>query len=181
MAVFDVGIKTAMAIMNASLTQPWLPMGPIMMAIAAAMGAVQLAVVLSKPLPKASKGKLLQGASHAYGGIPIEAEGGEAIINKYSTKRFLPLLSLINEAGGGVPFVRAGSDGGFAIRNLTKEANQMYPSRIIYGDGSETGISKEDMKEIMTEALNRQNIYVAIEDIRKGEKNYAEVEGIAKS
>ena len=57
-------------------------------------------------------GGLLQGASHAQGGIPFtvggvpgfEAEGGEAIINKRSTAMFRPLLSAMNEAGGGAKF-----------------------------------------------------------------------------
>lgn len=59
-----------------------------------------------------AEGGILQGKSHAQGGIPFtvagqagfEAEGGEAIINKKSTKMFAPLLSAINQAGGGIPF-----------------------------------------------------------------------------
>lgn len=51
-------------------------------------------------------GGLLVGPSHAQGGImsPFgELEGGEAVINKISTQQFAPLLSTINQAGGGVP------------------------------------------------------------------------------
>ena len=59
-----------------------------------------------------SKGDILKGKSHARGGIPFslnnelgfEAEGGEALINKRSTELFKPLLSSINEAGGGKKF-----------------------------------------------------------------------------
>jgi len=59
-----------------------------------------------------SKGDILKGKSHARGGIPFslnnelgfEAEGGEALINKRSTEMFKPLLSSINEAGGGKKF-----------------------------------------------------------------------------
>jgi len=59
-----------------------------------------------------SKGDILKGKSHARGGIPFslnnelgfEAEGGEALINKRSTELFKPLLSSINEAGGGKRF-----------------------------------------------------------------------------
>lgn len=53
-----------------------------------------------------ARGGLLVGPSHAEGGImsPFgELEGGEAVINKISTQRFGPLLSQINQAGGGVP------------------------------------------------------------------------------
>ena len=56
---------------------------------------------------KAADGMLV-GASHAGGGIPIEAEGGEAIINKRSSAMYRPLLSAINESGGGVRFANGG-------------------------------------------------------------------------
>ena len=65
-------------------------------------------------IPKAANGMLV-GPSHAQGGIKIstpsgmiEAEGGEAIINKRSTKMFAPVLSAINQAGGGVKFAEGG-------------------------------------------------------------------------
>ena len=53
-------------------------------------------------------GTLLSGPSHEGGGVHIEAEGGEAVINKKATRKFLPLLSAINESTGGVPFMRRG-------------------------------------------------------------------------
>jgi hypothetical protein len=49
-------------------------------------------------------GGIFRGPSHAEGGIPIEVEGGEAIINKNSTAMYAGLLSLINQAGGGKSF-----------------------------------------------------------------------------
>jgi hypothetical protein len=65
---------------------------------------------------KFQRGGVLKGASHANGGIPImagggmvEAEGGEAIINKKSTAAFAPILSAINSYGGyGDKFERGG-------------------------------------------------------------------------
>ena len=38
----------------------------------------------------------------------IEAEGGEAIINKRSTAKHLGLLSAINQDGGGIPLAERG-------------------------------------------------------------------------
>ena len=58
-----------------------------------------------------ARGGLLTGPSHAQGGIPTafgELEGGEAVINKRSTKKFMPLLSSINEAEGGRSFAKGG-------------------------------------------------------------------------
>lgn len=65
---------------------------------------------------KLAQGDILSGPSHANGGIPFtvdgvpgyEAEGGEAVINKRSTAIFRPLLSAINEAGGGKRFASGG-------------------------------------------------------------------------
>ena len=58
---------------------------------------------------------MVKGPSHANGGVKFkvgdtiaELEGGEAIINKRSTKMFRPLLSQINQAGGGKKFAEGG-------------------------------------------------------------------------
>ena len=49
---------------------------------------------------KARVGGLLNGASHAEGGIPIEAEGGEFIIQRDSVNgSTLDMLEYINEHG----------------------------------------------------------------------------------
>lgn len=51
---------------------------------------------------KFAKGGLLSGPSHAEGGIKSsygELEGGEFVINKRSTKSFMPLLNAINSVG----------------------------------------------------------------------------------
>ncbi|WP_067151014.1 coiled-coil domain-containing protein [Pseudotamlana agarivorans] len=90
-------------------------------ALVGAVGAVNIAKIVStKPpkresanLKKAERGMLLRGARHSQGGIPIEAEDGEAIINRRSTSMFLPLLSELNQAGGGVPLM---ANGGIAGR-----------------------------------------------------------------
>ena len=146
--IFEIGISTAEGIMKAVAASP-LTGGLPFSAIVAAMGAVQAGAVLAQPLPKASKGLLLKGKSHAMGGIPIEAEGGEAIINKRSTSMFTPLLSAINQAGGGVSL---GNDGGFASRRAESLANK-------------------DMSEGLANALSKIKIFTAVEDINRGQKN----------
>ncbi len=78
-------------------------------ATAAALGASLVAKLKSIQLPKAADGMLV-GNSHEQGGILIEAEGGEAIINKRSMA--IPWVkqqaSYLNEIGGGVPFFARG-------------------------------------------------------------------------
>lgn len=73
------------------------------------------AVDISKVKSKAQRGMLIEGASHSQGGVPvrtphgmIEAEGGEVIINKISSRLFRDELSAINVAGGGVRFAKGG-------------------------------------------------------------------------
>ena len=52
-----------------------------------------------KRAKKKMKGGMLEGASHDNGGIEIEAEGGEYVINKESTKHFEKELKKMNDAG----------------------------------------------------------------------------------
>jgi hypothetical protein len=117
------------AVIGASLAiiQSFAQLGPIAGAIAAAGIAVttglQIATIKRQKFERGGKlqrGGKLEGASHAQGGIPInisggnmvEAEGGEAIINRKSTERFAPLLSAINSFGGwGERFQRGGITG----------------------------------------------------------------------
>ncbi|MDR0546848.1 MAG: hypothetical protein LBG77_04595 [Dysgonamonadaceae bacterium] len=157
--VFQIAINTAAAIMKNTAQLGLAPAIPVNIATAV-LGAVQLAAVLAKPLPKASKGALLKGASHAAGGIMIEAEGGEAIINKRSTAMFAPLLSAINQAGGGVPFASAYSDGGYRMRAVNNTSG---------------GLSEKQMERAMERAVTKQKIYLTVEDYRKADANYIEI------
>ena len=49
-------------------------------------------------------GGYIQGNSHSSGGVPIMAEGGEVIMNKRSVSMFRPMLSMMNQVGGGTSF-----------------------------------------------------------------------------
>ena len=143
---FEIAINTAAAIMKAAPNIA-------LQVLTGITGAAQLATVMATPIPKASRGMLLKGNSHAQGGTLIEAEGGEAIINKRSTMMYTPLLSAINQAGGGVAF-----DGGYAMRNLAGG-----------------GLSAKDVDR-MIKAIERQKIYVSVEDIRREDKRFAKIE-----
>jgi hypothetical protein len=62
-----------------------IPMAPII----GALGAIQTGVIIAQ-ISKLENGGLLQGKSHAQGGIPVgntgvEVEGGEYVVNKRST------------------------------------------------------------------------------------------------
>ena len=49
-------------------------------------------------------GGMIDGPSHANGGVPITAEGGEAVLTRGAVTMFRPLLSMMNQAGGGTSF-----------------------------------------------------------------------------
>lgn len=109
--IAGIGVSTAKSIMEAweSVSAIQFPfnmiLGGVLTAMIGSAGALQTAQATSAMSKALSYGKggMVNGRSHNEGGVDINAEGGEAIINKRSTAAFLPLLSAINEAGGGVP------------------------------------------------------------------------------
>lgn len=52
-------------------------------------------------------GGYIDGPSHANGGVPATLEGGEAVMTRGAVTAFAPLLSLMNQAGGGTAFSQA--------------------------------------------------------------------------
>ena len=64
---------------------------------------------------KAQQGLIIQGPSHEYGGVNLQngaynLEGGEAVINRVSSRNYQGLLSQINQMGGGRPLVASFDD-----------------------------------------------------------------------
>lgn len=53
-------------------------------------------------------GGYISGPSHANGGVPITAEGGEAVMTRGAVTMFAPLLSTLNQIGGGTSFAAGG-------------------------------------------------------------------------
>ena len=49
-------------------------------------------------------GGYITGPRHSEGGVPLEAEGGEAIMTRGAVTAFAPLLSTLNQMGGGTSF-----------------------------------------------------------------------------
>lgn len=159
-SLFKIAIDTATGIMQAVASSP-LTGGLPWSAIVGAIGAAQAAAVLAQPLPQAARGRYVQGPSHANGGVQLEVEGGEAVINKRSTSMFLPLLSALNQLGGGVPFTKPGSDGGYTIRSTAPSSG---------------GITAREMKNTIRDAFAEVKVVATIEDIRKEDAKYVDIE-----
>ena len=121
-------INAAMAISMAAANKWPVPAIPLM-AMAAAVGAAQIAAIKAV---KYAKGGLLEGKSHAEGGIPvgntgIEVEGHEYVIRKKSTTPNIDLLDYINKSERKLDlddFIEFYSSG-----KLKKNIVQMSPSR----------------------------------------------------
>lgn len=158
MAMFKIAVDTAMA-MVALWASPGFPGAIPMMAVVGALSAVQLAAVASQPLPKAARGRRINGRSHGQGGEIVVAEDGEIIMNKNSVRMFGPELSAMSVAGGGVPFTNSIPDGGFTARTMMSEMSGL-----------------RTMERALSAALLKMKIYTTIEDIRRGERLYTEVE-----
>ena len=93
-------MSTSVAVTNALALQPfWV--GIAMAAVAAAMGAAQIATISAQKIY--AKGGVIDGPSHKQGGVKIktkdgvsEVEGKEFITNKETTQKNLPLMYYIN-------------------------------------------------------------------------------------
>jgi HAMP domain-containing protein len=105
-ALVQAIVAGALGIANAFTLVP--PASFIAAAATAVATGVQIATIASQ---KFAEGGILSGPSHSSGGIKTafgELEGGEAVINKKSTKLFRPILSALNRAGGGRSFAEGG-------------------------------------------------------------------------
>jgi len=97
-ALIQVAIDTAVGIAK-TLATLGMPLAIPGMIVAAAAGVAQAAIIASQKMPQFAKGGVLQGPSHANGGILTNfgtVEGGEFITNKLATQQNLPTLQAIN-------------------------------------------------------------------------------------
>ena len=114
--------QATMAALNAYASTAAIPgvgafMAPAAAAVAGAFGAAQVGLIAANK-PKFSEGGILNGPSHANGGIQMfgkggyfgEAEGGEAILTKgvMQNPALASMASAINVAAGGRPLFQDG-------------------------------------------------------------------------
>jgi hypothetical protein len=112
-ALIEAAIQTAIAVI-AGLSKPAVPPFPSAI-LAGIAGATQIATIASQPIPQFAKGGLVKGVGTGTSdSITAKLSNGESVINAKSTAMFAPLLSKINQAGGGVPLIPRYSKGGVA-------------------------------------------------------------------
>jgi len=102
-ALIQAIVNTALAVTSALATPPY-PVGAALAITAGIAGAAEITAIA---LQKFAMGGEIKGNSHAQGGVPIkvkggpmiEAEGGEFIVNKYSTKKYRKEIEYYNNLG----------------------------------------------------------------------------------
>ena len=101
---------TASAVLKTLAQYGATPVGIALSILAGGLGAVQVGLITQQKnmVQSMARGGFLRGPSHEQGGIKyqgggVELEGNEAVINRRSTLAYAPLLSQINEQGGGKP------------------------------------------------------------------------------
>lgn len=114
-AIVQAVINTALAITSALNTQPFMPMGPIMAALAAVLGAVQISAISSQSMPQFAEGRkpvsnsVVTGPSHQQGGINLvtadgsvvgNMEGDEGIFSKKAYANNTEIINAIFDADG---------------------------------------------------------------------------------
>lgn len=165
-------VSGALAVVNGLATQPFLPVGIAMGALAAAATAIQIATI-SKQISKLADGGLLQGKSHSQGGIPvgntgIEVEGGEYVVNKRSTAKYLPLLQQINEEGA-------------RKKTVANQLGKMASGGELNYEKINSNMDAMNTAKIVTSAIEGIDMHpvVSVIDINRGQKNLTEVRQLA--
>ena len=168
----DAIVSGALAVVHGLATQPFVPLGIAMGALAGTATAIQIATI-TKQISKLADGGLLSGPSHSRGGIPIgstgvEVEGGEYVINKRSTSKYLPLLQQINEEGARKKTV---------ANQIGKYANggQLNYDRI------SSNLNTTDVNKVIQSSIAAIDMHpqVSVVDINRGQKNLTTVRQMA--
>lgn len=164
--------STALSVAKTFSQWGW-PLGAVFGAIMSALGTVQVAII-AKQMSKLADGGLLQGKSHAQGGIPvgntgIEVEGGEFVVSKRATAKYLPLLDAINAEGNGGKHVINNPKSMFA------DGGQLNYQRI------DDNFNQLNGTAAIANAIGSIDFHpvVAITDINRGQRNLVEVRELA--
>jgi hypothetical protein len=95
-AALDKNLALFNAIINTAASITKVLGNPVLVALATAAGAVQIATIASQPVPRFAKGGLIGGRLHSAGGTLIEAERDEYIINRRQSVKHRRELDAIN-------------------------------------------------------------------------------------
>lgn len=176
--------NTAQGASKALATWGW-PLGAVFAGIMAALGAIQVALIAKqigqiRPV-KYADGGIINGKSHAQGGVPvgntgIEVEGGEMVVSKKNTARYSDVLQKINRNDPSVRYLQ-GSTRQYADAKIRKYANG---GELNFSRADESLRTQQDTNRLMSaiDGINMTPI-VTVKDIWKAEDRLVKVRGLA--
>ena len=187
--VMQAFVSWHLSIANGLATQPFLPVGIAMGALATALGAVQYALVKSqKPYAKGGQldGGVASGPRHSDGGIPVlggraSIEGGEFITNRQTTANNVDLLDYINSKHRKLnidDFIDFYSSG-----KVKKNITSMSP-RTKFADGGvvptlDNTYNFDDRLLTAFEDYSNRPVYVSVVDINNKQADVKRVQTLA--
>jgi hypothetical protein len=127
----SAGMAMAQAIINGLATQPLVPLGIIMAALAAVTGGIQLSNIKNQQFT-AARGGVVPGSGPSHiDSVPSMLAPGEMVINSQSASMFPQTLSQINQMGGGIALTpdipqKTTSGGNQKVYQENKEAQRVY-------------------------------------------------------
>ena len=112
----------------------------------------------TEPAPKAAgyaAGGYIDGPRHSNGGVMINAEGGEAVMTRGAVSMFGPLLSTLNQAGGGTSFNRTmvsrfDNPKSAYPADFTQQPTQIIKSYVVEGELTSAQQKQARLKELST-------------------------------
>ena len=158
----------AVAAFPVAFGQPWVTINTITAALSTVTTAASAAKAISEidnrkfesKTAKTSSGRnmamggYIDGARHSQGGVPLEAEGGEAIMTRGAVTAFAPLLSTLNQMGGGTSFSQgAVGQAGFDFpQQSTQQAQQTQITKTYVVENELTTIQQRQarLKDLST-------------------------------
>ena len=163
----------AIAAFPLTLGQPWVTINTIQAGVSTAATVLAAAQAISQINGVTSSSSAGQGAQgnqlgrnyadggmiggnrHADGGTMIEAEAGEAIMTRGAVTMFGPVLSMLNQAGGGTSFSQGavGASGFDSPRtsNPSQDANQMIVKTYVVANEMQSEVHKQNrLKDLST-------------------------------
>ena len=179
-----MGIANTAQGASKALAQWGWPLGAIFAGVMTALGLVQTALIAKqigqiKPV-KYAEGGLLSGPSHSQGGIPvgntgIEVEGGEMVVSKKNTVKYIDILTRINRDDPSVRYLRGGNM--YADTRIRKFANG---GQLNFKAADENLRATSETNRLMS-AINDIDMspVVSVVDFIKAENRLVRVRGLA--
>jgi hypothetical protein len=97
-AALDKAVAVVQSVINTAVAVTKLLHSPPLAILAGIAGAAQTAIISAQVLPKFARGGPIDGPMHSQGGVMINAEGGEFMLQRSAVAKYgLPMLEALNK------------------------------------------------------------------------------------